>query len=423
MGGRGGNEGLRAMSEKKPNILILTQWFGIPGFWLLVRDLAKHLEKNGYHVEVLTAVPYRLTTGKICDGYKIRFRQTEWEDGIKIVRLPLYINQSKSGLRRMLCYGSFRLSAATIGQFGLTRPDIVFCYNLPTLGRAARLFRFFRGAKLVYMIEDLWPESVTESGMMAKSRLLTSILSKWSDRFYRSADALTVLSPGFKRNLVARGVPEEKIEVVYNWTDERNEPPKRKIRRDGDPFVVAFAGNLGVMQGLDVVIDAATLAREKGIPVQFRLIGEGVESARLKKVVSERNLTNVEFTGRIPSSEVNNTLSDADALLVHLKRLDLFKITIPSKTQSYLFAGKPILCGLEGDAADLIQKADAGIRFEPTDSAGLLEAVERMIHLPPEELERMGASGRSFYDAHLSLNAGCQRIETLFDRLLGEKSR
>ena len=128
-----------------PHILILSQWY-FPDTWTQLRDLARRLSADGYGVEVLSAVPYSLADGKIVQGYRMKWRQTEILDGVRVVRLPLFISQSRSGLGRMFCYSSFALSAAVLGQFGIQRPDLVFLYNLPTLGWPARLFRFFRGA-------------------------------------------------------------------------------------------------------------------------------------------------------------------------------------------------------------------------------------------------------------------------------------
>lgn len=408
-----------------PNILILSQWY-FPDTWMQLRDLAARLKGDGYGVEVLSAVPYSLSDGKIVPGYKVRFRQTEILDGIKVVRLPLYISQSRSGLGRILCYTSFGISAATIGQFGLQKPDIVFCYNLPTLDWAARLFRFFRGSKTVLMVQDLWPESVTNSGMM-KNQCLGSILKCWCRRFYRRADALTGLSPGFKEKLTERGVDPARIEVVYNWTDE-NAPlvarpenlevessPKRKIS-------ILYAGNMGVYQGLDTVLHAASILEKRRIPASFRLIGGGVEQDRLKNLASELNLTNVQFAERVSSDKIGVEFARADALLVHLKKLEMFKVTVPGKTQAYLYAGKPILCGVEGEVAHIVRKAEAGFLFEPENPHSLVDAVEKLVSFSPEQLRQMGESGRRFYKTEMSFETGYQRITDLFDRLLSKKS-
>lgn len=381
-----------------------------------LRDLARRLATDGYGVEVLSAVPYSLADGKIVPGYRMKCRQTETLDGVKVVRLPLFISQSRSGLGRILCYSSFGISASLFGQFGLQRPDLVFLYNLPTLGWPARLMRFFRGAKIVVMVQDLWPESVVHSGMM-KGGFLTSCLNRWCRRFYRSADGLTGLSPGFKENLIARGVDPSRIEVVYNWTDE-TVPPLPRPAEPNRRWTAVYAGNMGVYQGIDTFIEAAAILAEQGVPADLRLIGGGVELERLQKSAAAKNLPNLTFVPWMPSSQIGAELARADALLLHLKRLDLFKVTIPGKTQAYLRAGRPILCGIEGDAARLIERAGAGFVFEPENPVSLAETISRAAAMPKGELERMGEAGRRFYESEMAFEIGYRKITGLFQRVL-----
>ena len=269
-----------------PNILILSQWY-FPDTWMQLRDLARRLADDGYGVR--SSFGGSLFTDRREDYSRIqlRLRQTEMLDGVKVVRLPLFISQSRSGLGRILCYTSFGLSAATLGQFGVKRPDIVFVYNLPTLGWAARLFKFFRGAKFVLMVQDLWPESVTNSGML-QSRLLNSCLNRWCRRFYRCADALTGLSPGFKENLVGRGVDPRRIEVVSNWTNEAD--PQSSVPNESNArFTVVYTGIWNLSRHRYFYRCRRDFAG-RNVPADFRLIGGGVELDRLKQVAAAKNL-------------------------------------------------------------------------------------------------------------------------------------
>lgn len=381
-----------------------------------LRDLARRLSADGFGVEVLSAVPYSLVDGNIVPGYRLRIRQTEMLDGVKVVRLPLFISQSRSGAGRICCYTSFGLSAATLGQFGLKRPDIVFVYNLPTLGWAARLFRLFRGAKFVLMVQDLWPESVVGSGMM-NSRILGRCLDRWCRRFYRSADALTGLSPGFKEALVGRGVAPDRIEVVYNWTNE-SEPVPPVATAPNPRFTAVYAGNMGVYQGIDTLIAAAEILAQRNVPAVFRLIGGGIELERLKMLATEKRLSNLSFVPWMPSDRIGAELAGADVLLLHLKKMDLFKITIPGKTQTYLRSGRPILCGIEGETARLIEKASAGLTFEPENPQSLADTVQRITEMPREKLTEMGRAGQRFYENEMAFEIGYRRIIALFSRLL-----
>ena len=139
---------------------------------------------------------------------------------------------------------------------------------------------------------------------------------------------------------------------------------------------------------------------------------------RLKSLAAAKNLPNLTFVPWMPSDRIGAELARADALLLHLKKMDLFKITIPGKTQTYLRAGRPILCGIEGEAARLVETAKAGLSFEPENPESLVDAVRRMAELPKEELAEMGRSGRRFYEREMAFEIGYRRIVDLFSRLL-----
>ena len=175
---------------------------------------------------------------------------------------------------------------------------------------------------------------------------------------------------------------------------------------------------MGVYQGIDTFIEAAEILARRNVPADFRLIGGGVELDRLKGLAAAKNLPNLSFVPWMPSDRIGAELACADALLLHLKKMDLFKITIPGKTQTYLRAGKPILCGIEGDAARLIETARAGLAFESENPESLAGAVQRMTDLSREERTEMGLSGRRFYENEMAFEIGYQRIVRLFSRLL-----
>jgi glycosyltransferase involved in cell wall biosynthesis len=175
---------------------------------------------------------------------------------------------------------------------------------------------------------------------------------------------------------------------------------------------------MGTAQALSCIIDAATQIQDSLPHVRFLFIGGGVDVPMLQS--RSKGLRNVEFRPPVPQSEIGGVLSDADCLLVHLKADPVFKITIPSKIQAYLYAGKPILCGVEGDAADLVIKAKAGLKFEPENIQSCCEAIERLAGMKPNELREMGQSGRSFYNERLCFKRGVDQIETSLVRALGK---
>lgn len=403
-------------------ILMLTQYFH-PEPMFKGLPLAKAFRDRGHEVEVLTGFP-NYPGGKLYDGYRLRGWQRETIDGLSVIRLPLYPSHNRSAVRRIANYLSFGLTAATIGPWLINKPDVIYIYNLITLGLSSRLIRRRTGCGVVVDVQDLWPESVASSGMM-RSKFASNTLTRWCQREYQSADRLIVLSPGFKKNLVARGVPANKIDVIYNWCDETAisiPEPDEATRRDlgfAGKFNIVFAGTMGVAQALDVVIDCARLLSDSCPNVQFTLVGGGIDVERLKaKAVS---LSNVQFLPAVPQREIGRVFAHADALLVHLKDDPIFQITVPSKIQAYMYAGKPILCGVKGDAATLVSEAGAGLAFQPQNAQSLADAIRKLCGMSPTELDELGGAGKKYYQDHLAFAAGVTQIEATFRAVRNER--
>jgi colanic acid biosynthesis glycosyl transferase WcaI len=400
-------------------ILILTQLFH-PEPDLKGLPLARALRARGHEVEILTGFPH-YPGGRLYPGYALRPWKTESVEGVRVRRVALYPSHDRNGFRRALTYLSFALSAA-VGSLTVRRPDVIYVYNLITLMPAARLVRRFRGARIVLDVQDLWPESVASSGMMRQGASFRW-LERWADDSYAAADHLVVLSPGFKQELVRRGVPADRIDVVYNWSSEfvdsggTNELNDSGTNGSSDRFDILFAGTMGIMQDLDVVIEAARLLQDRAPDVRFTLVGSGVERDRLMRRAQDS--PNVLFLPRRPASEMGELLASADALLVHLKDDPLFRVTIPSKIQAYLQAGKPILCGVHGDAADLVTRAGAGRTFAPGDPHDLCRAILALRDMTPGALREMGERGQRFYQGELALVHGVDRMEQVFSRIVG----
>jgi glycosyltransferase involved in cell wall biosynthesis len=304
-------------------------------------------------------------------------------------------------------------------------PDVVYLYNLVTLIPAARAIRRRHGCPIVLDVQDLWPESILNSGLLGRIPG-TARLSAWCNGAYRDADALTVLSPGFRDNLAARGVPPARIDVIHNWCDEASlrpaapAPDFRERAGFQGHFNVLFAGTMGTAQALDAVIDAARRLAT-GMPrLRITFLGGGVDVPRLKQVAA--GLSNVQFLPPCPPAEAGVYLAAADILLVHLKADPLSAITIPSKIQAYLHAGKPLLGAVAGDAADLVRRAGAGLVCEPGNAAQIAARLLELAQLPADTLRAMGARGRAFYQAELQFNKGVDRFEQVFARAAGKRA-
>ncbi|RYF11430.1 MAG: glycosyltransferase WbuB [Oxalobacteraceae bacterium] len=394
-------------------ILIVSQWFQPePHFKGLA--FAKALQNRGHEVEVLTGFP-NYPGGKLYDGYRLRAIQTEVMDGISVKRGYLFPSHDHSALRRIANYMSFAMSTTLIA-FALKKPDVVYVYTPPmTAALAPVALRLFRRVPYLCDIQDLWPDTLAATGMINNRRLLGWI-GRWTDFVLRRADRVVVLSDGFAERLRARGIAPARLAVVPNWAPPEIVEIARSLPMPAScgagAFTILFAGNMGKAQGLETVIRAASLLQERRADIHFALIGGGVEVDRLKSAAAAAGLRNLDFHAPRHPSMMGEMFANADALLVHLRDDPLFEITIPSKTQAYLAIGRPILLGVRGDAARMVEQAGAGVSFAPEDALALADAAMRLAALPADTLAQMGEAGRRFYHERLSFEAGVTAIET-----------
>jgi colanic acid biosynthesis glycosyl transferase WcaI len=399
-------------------ILFLSQWFE-PEFPFKGLDFAKELAGRGHHVEVLTGFP-NYPDGRVYPGYRVRWRQRETMDGIPITRVALYPSHDRSGIRRAANYLSFAASALTVGAASVARADVVYVYHPPaTIAMPAAALKILRGMPFVLDVQDLWPDTLTATGMVNSSAVLRAV-GRFCALAYRSAARIVVPSPGFRRALSDRGVPADKVSVIYNWCrrlaiagPQPDAPILKEAGVDGR-FNVVFAGAMGPAQALDSVLDAAAIVHAQAPRVHFIFAGGGVARDALERRAGGMGLGNVTFLSHRPPAEIAPLLAAADVLLVHLRDDPLFSITIPSKTQDAMASGRPILMAVRGDGADLVRAAGAGICVGPEDPAALAAAVCDLSLLPRTALDGMGARGRAYYQDHLSMSAGADRFEALF---------
>ncbi|MBI3200153.1 MAG: glycosyltransferase family 4 protein [Myxococcales bacterium] len=383
--------------------------------------LARWLMARGHRVNVLTSFP-QYPAGRTYPGYRQRPFLREVMHGVPILRVPIYPSHDTSALRRVATYGSFAASATLIGVPMLGRADVVFLYDPPpTTGVPAVALSVLRRAPVVHHIADMWPETVTESGMLrseAARKFAHVSIGAYCKALYSHAHHVSVLSPGFKRLLIDRGVPERKVSVIYNWADGAFRPlPKdpeyaRALGVTGR-FNVVYAGNVGPLQNIEILVRAAALLKAQP-DVQIHVVGTGPLLERVKAVANEVGATNVNFIPRQPFADMARVHALADVLVVHLRDVPFLRATIPSKTQVSMACGRPVLMAARGDAPDLILRARAGCACEPDNPEALAAEILRMHALRGIELEAMGRNGRQYYENHLSLDASATAMESLF---------
>jgi len=402
-------------------LLILTQWYP-PEPAELLQELATTLQARGHSVTVLTGFP-NYPTGRLYPGYKMALWRRETLAGVPMVRVPLFPSHNRSGLGRAANYLSFALASSVLGPLLLQRPDVMFVYHPPlTVGIPAWILSRFWHRPFVYQIQDMWPETLRATGMLRNEWILAWI-GRFAQWVYGQADRVCVISPGFRENLLAKGVPGAKISVIPNWVDLEPfavpAPDINQGRRLGlsGRFNVMFAGNMGEAQALETVIEAAALLQDLPL-VQFVLVGDGIALPGLQQAVAARSLTNVRFLGRHPAQDMPGIYALADVLLVHLKDDPLFRITIPHKTLTYLATGKPILAAVAGDTARLVVSTGAGIDCPPGNPLELARAVRQLHGLSQADRQQMGKQGRTAASSGFGRDKLVGQIEALLLRVI-----
>jgi len=397
-------------------VVVLSQWYD-PEPGVKTHQLGKDLVARGHQVTAITGFP-NYPQGRIYPGYHQRPWQWEQRAGVRVLRLPLYPDHSRSAGRRSLNYLSFAVSASLLGPALCGPADVMWAYHTPlTVGIPAWWIGLLRRVPFVFNIHDMWPEGLSATGMV-HSPAVQHWVGRLAGWVYRRAAALTVVTPGFKANLVAKGVPAEKIHVIPNWADEDTyQPvPRNSILAQTvgmqDHFNIVYAGSVGLAQGLDTVLAAARMLR--GMPkIQFVFIGDGVDRERLCNQAKSMGLANVRFIDQQPSERMADFFALADVLYMQLKDEPLFRITIPSKLYSYMACARPVLAAVAGDAADTVREARAGLVCPPQDPAALARTVRELYEMPSAKREAMGQDGRQAFLEHYTRRGLVDRHETL----------
>jgi colanic acid biosynthesis glycosyl transferase WcaI len=399
-------------------ILLLSQ-FCTPEPIFKSVPFAAELRRRGHEVRILTGFP-NYPGGKVYSGYRMRLWQREELDGVPILRVPLFPSHGRSIVGRLLNYVSFAAVSLLPLLLGW-KPDVVYVYNLVTLGVSARLNRLLRGVPYIMDVQDLWPDSVLQSGM---GLFWMSAPLKWlCQQAYQGAIRVVTLSPGMANEQIRRGVHPDKTQCIYNWCDERAIASPDGIQTvpgfEGR-FNILYAGNLGTAQGLEAVVDAAALVAKSNPRIQFVFMGQGVCSDRLRKQAQEIAPNNTLFLDARPQSEAAGIMKQADVLLLHLAPKPLFEITIPSKCQTYLALGVPVLAAVGGDAAELIDRSGGGWGCKPGHPSELAKIALKFSSMDEETLQAMGEAGRSFYRNELSFYSAVTQWLDCFQSVVGK---
>jgi glycosyltransferase involved in cell wall biosynthesis len=401
-------------------LLILTQYYppetGAPQNRL--SDLAQRLHQAGHQVTVLTALP-NYPRGEIFENYRGRLLMEESRSGIRIVRTWIYATPRKGFVRRLLNYFSFVFSSFVLGVWKAGSPEIVIVESPPLfLGLSAWLLAFFKNARLVFNVSDLWPDSAVAMGILHNPWLIR--LSKWLEEFlYRRSFLITGQTQGIVDNIQSR-FPDKRVALITNGVDIKRfmhaaGDRKSEIKNEfalTDKFVVGYAGLHGLAQGLESVIQAAgLLATEKDIV--FAFFGDGPEKEKLVQLVNHLGLQNFRFHPSQMTERMPAIIGSFDIALVPLRRLELFKGALPSKMFEAMAAAVPIVVSIDGEARALVERARAGLFVEAEDSKAMAGAILEL-YRDRERLTTLGLNGRQYVIEHYDR----QKIAERFERLL-----
>jgi glycosyltransferase involved in cell wall biosynthesis len=327
--------------------------------------------RSGHQVTVITCAP-NFPTGRIYEGYRNRFRQTEIMEGIRVVRVWSYITANEGFIMRILDYVSYMVSAIAAAPF-VRGADLVIGTS-PQFFTACAAYVVSRMKRIPFVFElrDMWPESIKAVGAMKDSAVI-GLFEKIEMFLYRRAARIISVTESFKKTLIRRGIDGEKIRVVTNGVDASRFYPRPKdpelVAKYGleDKFVVGYIGTHGMAHGLETILQTAKALGERGSSGRFHfmLVGEGAEKSNLVKMARELELKNMTFVDQVPKDEIARYWSILDLSIIQLRRTELFKTVIPSKIFESMGMGIPILLGVEGESARLVGDAGAGLVFEP----------------------------------------------------------
>ena len=397
------------------NLLVVSQYFWPENF--RINDLCIEFKKRGHSVSVLTGNP-NYPNGKFQKSYSFFNYKVQYFDGIKIYRSPLISRGKGRGIRLIVNYLSFALFSTIRLLFIKEKFDKILVYQLSpgTIGIPAIIAGKYFKCPIIFYIQDLWPESLTDAGGI-NSKMVINFTDNLMNYFYKKSEFILVQSRGFINHLVKKGLSEEKIKYIPNTVESFYRPVEKTEQYKNmfpEGFNILFAGNIGFAQDFETIIKAAKELDENNINVNWIILGEGRAKLIAISLIKELNLENrFFFLGAFPSEEMPHFFSCADLLLVSLKKSKIFSLTIPSKIQSYLACKKPIIGNLDGIGAETISEARAGICSNSGDYNMLSNNISMYLNMSEELRQEFAQNGYDYYLKEFERSIVYDRLEAI----------
>lgn len=395
-------------------ILIVTQYFWPENF--KINDLAAELQARGHEITVLTGKP-NYPSGRFYSGYSFWGKARENYKGCTVIRSPLIPRGNGGGVRLSANYLSFAFFSSVLAPV-LCRDkyDAVFVYEISpiTVGFPAIVMKKLLRKPLYFWVQDLWPESLTATGAV-NSRFILARVGAMVRYIYKQCDVILVQSERFRHSIENQGVSPDKIRYLPNWAESYYRPQNPAgIARDPafpEGFTVLFAGNMGAAQDMPTILEAAERLQHIR-EIKWVLIGNGRMKDWVEREIADRGLSEaVYLLGNRPPETMPTFFALADALLVTLRKSDIFSLTVPSKLQTYLACGKPIISNVDGETNRILEQAGAGIGCSFGQPGELAAAVLKLFHMDVRERAEMGERGYRYYKQHFDRRVLIDRLE------------
>jgi colanic acid biosynthesis glycosyl transferase WcaI len=398
-------------------ILVVTQYFWPENF--RINDLCQGLIDKGHEVTVYTGLP-NYPDGEFFKGYSFSgpYRQTLGK--INIIRCPLLPRGKNKSLRLALNYFSFFFMASLLAPLLVRgRFDKIFVYEPSpiTVAIPAIVLKYLKGIPMFFWVTDLWPESLEATGAVKNKKIL-SLVSSLVRILYKHSDKILVTSKGFVPRVKNLGGKDSQIIYFPQWAEELFS--RAPVASFSDPLIpedglkIMFAGNIGSSQDFETIVKAATLLKDHK-NIYFLILGDGLMKKWAEEEVVKLGLQKTFiFLGRKPIELMPEYYSKADVMLMSLTNTDLFAITVPSKLQSYLASGKPILASMNGEGAEIVREAMAGLISPAGDAKVLAERVLEFSKFSKAELKEMGERSLKCYQEQFERKKLISHLEEIF---------
>jgi len=379
--------------------------------------ISQSLRDLGHTVDVLTGFP-NYPTGRLPEGWRLRPYQREVvSDGLTIHRAPLYPSHDAHAVRRIANYVSFAAGASLVANTRVPQPDAWLIYSSPaTAALPAMLARRGFRAPRAMIVQDLWPDSVTGSGMVdgLSGKIIGGSLGAFCRASYRSCGAIGVISPGMADVLQARGVPADKIHYTPNSVDDSflmgAEPVDWRAEISlPEGLVFLYAGNIGPLQDLIPLVRAFAGVERAHLVI----VGDGVERGTVEAAAA--GMPNVHLRPPVGSDEIGRLIMGADVQVVSLQDTPLMRVTMPSKVQTSLASGRPVLVHAAGDPAELVTTAGAGWSTRPGEVEATQRLLRQILATTADERVTKGRKARQLFEKNFTTAAAGAHLQELLD--------